>query len=444
MTRLRSAASRVRRAASRARSAASGARSAASRAVLALALVLAACAGQAAAPAAPLAVSPVAWPPSAGLGPIRAVADDGRRVVLFHDGAAAVFVDGALDRVERAPHRWVGAAALPAPDGRGAWIVGVDAEGRLLRLPDQGAFEPVSDRYGLDRAPVRAALGLGGGAAAFALDGEIAVADGATVTRYATGPLATLAAGGGRVAFAPGGDGLLALDVATRALRSYPLPGGPAPLLAVTGAGRLLAATPEALYEEDAAGVLRLRLRARAALHGLAVSGDRVWFVDGDELGVLDAAGARWTRGARLPRGARLIGSPTGDVWLLASGAVRRFTAGDHRAGDHVRAEAHVRAGAHGHAAGDGRAGDPGTAAPAWDDIAPIVARACAPCHLPRGEGGVDLSTRAAWTTPSLRESIARRVVEERTMPPPGHALSEADRARIRAFVERARPAGPR
>ncbi|WP_437286817.1 c-type cytochrome [Sorangium sp. So ce406] len=388
-------------------------RSAASRALLALAVALAGCAGQAAAPPQPLAVQPVAWPPSADLGPVRAVADDGRRVVLFHDGAAAVFVDGALARVERAPHRWVGAAALPAPDGHGTWIVGVDAEGRLLRLPGQGALEPVSDRYGLERAPVRAALGLGGAGAAFALDGEIAVADGATVTRYATGPLATFAAGGGRVAFALG-DGLRALDVAARALRSYPLPDGPAPLLAVTGAGRLLAATPAALYEEDAAGVLRLRLRASAALHGLAVSGDRVWFADGDELGVLDGTGARETRGARLPRGGKLIGSPSGDVWLLASGALRRFSAGG------------------------------GGAAPAWDDLAPVVARACAPCHLPGGEGGVDLSTPAAWTTTtSLRESIARRVLEERTMPPPGRALSEADRARIRAFLGRMRPPEP-
>ncbi|XYH96552.1 c-type cytochrome [Sorangium sp. So ce1128] len=373
------------------------------------ALALAGCTASAAAPPPQLAVRPVAWPAPGELGPVRALADDGRRVVLFHDGAAAIFVDGALARVERAPHRWASAAALPAPDGHGTWIVGVDAEGRLLRLPGDGSFELVSDRYGLERAAVRAALGLGGGGAAFALDGEIAVADGALVTRYATGPLAAFAAGGGRVAFAPGGDGLRALDVATRALRAYPLPDGPAPLLAVTGAGALLAATPAALYEEDGAGVLRLRLQASAALHGLAVSGDRVWFADGDELGVLDQTGARETRGARLPRDGRLIGSPSGDVWLLASGALRRFAAAE------------------------------GDAGPAWDEIAPVFARACAPCHLPRGEGGVDLSTRAAWT--SLRDAIARRVIEERTMPPPGHALSEADRARIRAFVERVSPA---
>ncbi|WP_437305387.1 c-type cytochrome [Sorangium sp. So ce388] len=380
------------------------------------ALALAGCAAPAAAPLPRLAVRPVAWPAPGELGPVRALADDGRRVVLFHDGAAAIFVDGALARVDRAPHRWASAAALPAPDGHGTWIVGVDAEGRLLRLPGEGSFEPVSDRYGLERAAVRAALGLGGGGAAFALDGEIAVADGALVTRYATGPLAAFAAGGGRVAFAPGGDGLApggdglrALDVATRALRAYPLPDGPAPLLAVTGAGALVAATPAALYAEDGAGVLRLRLQASAALHGLAASGDRVWFADGDELGVLDAAGARETRGARLPRDGRLIGSPSGDVWLLASGALRRF------------------------AAAEGHAG------PAWDEIARVFTRACAPCHLPRGEGGVDLSTGAAWT--SRRDAIARRVIEERTMPPPGRALSEADRARIRAFVERVSPA---
>ncbi|WP_437811042.1 c-type cytochrome [Sorangium sp. So ce1078] len=376
----------------------------------ALALALAGCASQAAAPRPPLSVRPVAWPAPGELGPVRAVADDGDRVVLFHDGAAAVFVNGALARVERAPHRWVSAAVLPAPDGYGTWIVGVDAEGRLLRLPSKGAFELVSDRYGLERAAIRAAAGLGlGGGAAFALDGEIAVADGESVARYATGPLAAFAAGGGRVAFAAGGDGLLALDVAARALRSYPLAAdGPAPLLAVTGAGALLAATPAALYAEDGAGVLRLRFRASAALHGLAVSGERVWFADGGELGVLDEAGARATRGARLPQAGRLIGSPGGDVWLLASGALRRFAADDAGAG------------------------------PAWDDIAAVFDRACARCHGPRGEGGVDLSTRAAWA--SFREAIARRVVDERTMPPPGHALSEADRAQIRDFVERLGP----
>ncbi|WP_437723044.1 c-type cytochrome [Sorangium sp. So ce861] len=374
----------------------------------ALALALAGCASQAAPPRPPLAVRPVAWPAPGELGPVRAVADDGDRVVLFHDGAAAVFVNGALARVERAPHRWVSAAVVPAPDGYGTWIVGADAEGRLLRLPSRGAFEPVADHYGLERAAVRAAAGLGGGAA-FALDGEIAVADGERVTRYATGPLAAFAAGGGRVAFALGGDEVIALDVAPRALRSYPLEAdGPAPLLAVTAAGALLAATPAALYAEDGAGVLRLRLRASAALHGLAVSGDRVWFADGGELGVLDASGARATRGARLPEAGRLIGSPSGDVWLLAAGALRRFAADDVGAG------------------------------PAWGDIAPVFDRACARCHRPRGEGGVDLSTRAAWA--SLREAIARRVVEERTMPPPGHALSEADRARIRDLVERLAP----
>ncbi|HTN86336.1 MAG TPA: cytochrome c, partial [Sorangium sp.] len=114
-------------------------------------------------------------------------------------------------------------------------------------------------------------------------------------------------------------------------------------------------------------------------------------------------------RAVELPRDGRLIGSPSGDVWLLASGALRRFAAAE------------------------------GDAGPAWDEIAPVFARACAPCHLPRGEGGADLSTGAAWT--SRRDAIARRVIEERTMPPPGRPLSEADRARIRAFVERVSPA---
>ncbi|WP_437673985.1 c-type cytochrome [Sorangium sp. So ce131] len=395
----------------------------------ALALAPAGCAAEAAAPLGQLAVRPVAWPAAgAELGPVRAVADAGDRVVLFHDGAAAIFVNGALARVDRAPRRWVDAATLPAPDGSGTWIVGVDSQGQLLRLRGQGSFEPVSDRYGLERAALRAARDLGGGGAAFALDGEIAVADGAVVTRYATGPLAAFAAGGGRVAFVA--DGLHTLDAATRVVRRYSLhadaagpsgPGGAAPLLAVTGAGALLAATPAALYEADGAGVLHVRLRASAALHGLAVSGERVWFADGGELGALDEDGARATRGARLPRDGRLIGSPSGDVWLLAAGALRRFAAAqgaDAAGGAGVDAARRAVAGG----------------APAWDDLEPVFARACARCHGPRGEGGVDLSTRAAWT--ALRDAIGRRVIDERTMPPPGHPLSEADRARIRAFVE--------
>jgi mono/diheme cytochrome c family protein len=127
-----------------------------------------------------------------------------------------------------------------------------------------------------------------------------------------------------------------------------------------------------------------------------------VWFADGSELGVLEGDRARETHGAKLSPGAALVGSPGGDVWALAGGALARYA---------------VAEGA------------------SWEEtIAPVFRRACAGCHRDGGEAGVDLSSGAAWA--ARRAQIKRRVLEERTMPPPGVTLSDAEREAIRAFVE--------
>jgi mono/diheme cytochrome c family protein len=65
--------------------------------------------------------------------------------------------------------------------------------------------------------------------------------------------------------------------------------------------------------------------------------------------------------------------------------------------------------------------------------IAPIFGRVCAACRAAGGESGTDLSTAAAWET--RRRTIIARVVEAKTMPPVGHALSETDRAIIAAWA---------
>ena len=71
---------------------------------------------------------------------------------------------------------------------------------------------------------------------------------------------------------------------------------------------------------------------------------------------------------------------------------------------------------------------------PSWSEaIAPIYARSCASCHSATGESGVDLSTAQAWERE--RALIHERVVLRRSMPPQGHALSEADRATIGAWA---------
>ena len=68
--------------------------------------------------------------------------------------------------------------------------MGVSADGRMYRLRGLSTFEDVTDRYGLGTARVLGATTLGEGYVGFLLGGEIAIADGAHVTRYASAPSA--------------------------------------------------------------------------------------------------------------------------------------------------------------------------------------------------------------------------------------------------------------
>src|SRR5262249_30001722 len=119
----------------------------------------------------------------------------------------------------RSPLRWIGAGTIAAADGAGAWLVGIDGEGHLWRLRGRASFEPVSDRFGLERAAVTAVALLGPTGSAFALKDEIAIADGAKVTRYETGRLMSFAGGGGHVVF--GGQPLRVVDAWTKSVRAF-------------------------------------------------------------------------------------------------------------------------------------------------------------------------------------------------------------------------------
>ncbi len=143
---------------------------------------------------------------------MRAVADTGGDVVAFADGAATVLMGGRVIAVDRSVPRWVAAGTLPAADGSGTWIVGVDGDGHVRRLFGKATLEPVSDRFGLAGDQVMSVATLGSAVAGFRLRDQIAVADGASVTRYATGLLASFAGGGGRAVL--GGDPLRVFDVA--------------------------------------------------------------------------------------------------------------------------------------------------------------------------------------------------------------------------------------
>jgi mono/diheme cytochrome c family protein len=351
----------------------------------------------------PLTARAVEWNHAhADVGPVRAVADSGDTVVVFGDGQATILAGGAVVAVDRSVARWAAAGTLPAADGNGTWIIGVDAEGRVLRLRNGSAFEAVSDRWGLERQKVLGVAAIGPTTAGFLLAGELAVADGRQVIRYPIGPLQGLSGGGGRAALV--GDPLRVFEPQQRTARAFALP-EPAALAAMSAGGRLFAATRDAVYGEDDRGDLALRFEAPGAtIHGLAAAGERVWFADGAELGTIEGGLVRETTGAKLAASARLVGSPSGDVWALSGDRdLLRFSA------------------------------DPGVA-PGWDEaMAPVFQRSCAECHRSGGSAGVDLSTREAWT--ARREAIEARVVVDRSMPPAGHALADADREAIRLWL---------
>jgi mono/diheme cytochrome c family protein len=270
-------------------------------------------------------------------------------------------------------------------------------------------FEDVSARFGLEGQRVRGVATLDEKRVAFLLGQEIAVADGRHVTRYATGPLQGLEGGGGK-AVAVGRDALVVFDGGSLSARTYTLHG--VKEAAVGNDGRVYALTSRALFATAKDGDLSLLYDAQVdSLHGLAASGSHVWFADGSELGLVQGDHVAESNGAAVPRDALLFSSPSGDVWVLSHGDLRRFRNVEDRAS---------------------------AGASAWvSTIAPVFARSCSACHLPSGISGTDLSTSTAWQ--SEREAIRQRVVVTRSMPPEGHPLSEVERATIGAWVS-----GPR
>jgi hypothetical protein len=372
-----------------------------------------------------MAVRPQSYNPThATLESVQAVVDDGNQVIVLSPSTATILRAGAVTGTVSG-HTFPTAAAIPAADGNGQWLVGVESGGQLYRLRAGRDFEEVSARYGFGQGAgntVRAACALSGRSAGFLLaDGALAVADGQNVSRYRlggptaqSGGEARLSCGSGRAAVVLPGE-VRTFDSTTRNLRSFALPAVGA---AFDSRGRLIVATANALYVEEpiAAGELKLRYLARdrdLPLHSLAGTASRIWFAAGEELGAVETSEGSGevaiavTRGAQLSAKSQLLGSATGDVWVLAEGQLRRF----------------------------GR--DDGALQPKerWMQlIAPVFARSCTACHLPGGRAGIDLSTAAAWD--AKRSLIRERVIEKHNMPPSGSPLLPADRATIQSWLD--------
>ena len=360
-------------------------------------------------------------PTHAPIESVMQVVDDGNQVVVLAPDTATLLRAGAVTGTVRG-RTFPAAAAIAAADGNGQWLVGVDTSGQLYRLRAGRDFERVSDRYGFGQTAVRAVCAVSGRSAGFLLAGdELAIADGQTVTRYHLGvgkPSGAadrerrLACGSGRAAVFSGEE-VRTFDAATRKVTTFAIAAVGA---AFDGHGRLVVATENALYSEDKSGELELRYLARdheRPLHSLTGTTARIWFAAGDELGVVDSTASEArsaiavTHGTQLAATAQLIGSATGDVWVLTAGQLRRFGRDDAALHPSER----------------------------WAQlVAPVFARACTACHLPDGRAGIDLSTPAAWD--ARRALIRERVIDKRSMPPAGSPLSEADRGTIQTWLD--------
>lgn len=376
----------------------------------------------------PLVVREVMWNPGrADVGRVAAVADGGSEVLVVGDRGAFVFVDGSVTGADRRAIAWRGAAPIPAADGKGTWLAAIDDRGAVFRVRGRTSLEAISDRYGLFGTPVLAVAPMGRGFLGFALgSGRIAVADGREVVTLAGGAATgewlsakpanegsrSFTGGGGEAAWIDG-DEIRVLDPSTRATRSFALPG--VRRIALDERGAVWAVTNHCLYTEDPTGALVLVHETddpRSTISGLSISGERAWFSVGAEVATLAVPRdprrslpvamrrLQITRGRRAPVATALIGSPSGDVWTLADGALSRISAAP-----------------------------PGERARWTATLAPIHARSCASCHGPAGSPGVDLSTLDAWE--SRRSAVRRRVIESRDMPPRGHPLSDEDRKAI-------------
>lgn len=379
----------------------------------ALALALVGCAPaphtKAAGAVASLAVKPVAWnPANAPIAKVRAVADCGELVIVLGDDGASVLSANAIVARDGSAKGWTTAVSLVAPDGTTPWLVGIDPAGKVHRLRGMTAFEDVTARYGLGDRKVRGATLAGTAKVAFLLDDRVALGSASNIAVYPTTDRLSTIAGGGDFVAGITKDAVVLVNATNAVPTRFALPGVTAAV--VDARGRLHATTDRAVYAADASGALALVLDAgHDGIHGLVASGRRVWFADRGELGVVDGDRVAETSGLGLGVRATLHRSSSDDVWVIDDGKLSRYAIEGARPAER-----------------------------SWSaTIGPVFARACASCHQPGGISGIDLSTEKAWTTKA--GEVRTRVLVEKTMPPTGHALADADRAAIATWFATAR-----
>ncbi len=338
------------------------------------------------------------------VGAVSAIAEDDEELVLFGSKGATLMAGGAVHGVIPGAAAWTAAAAIPAADGVGDWIVGAADTGRLFRVRAESVLEDISERYGLGADKVRTIVGIDKTSVAFGFEGGLAIADGEKVTRYEGPKSGLLAGGGGRLAWIDGGA-VKVFTLVDRKVRSFPL--AEATGAAIDSAGRVVVIAGRTLWIESD-GVLTVRWTADATFGAIATAGPRVWMTVGSELAVATGDALSKSSGANVANDARLSGTPAGDLWIVASTGVRKVSGS---APSEVIAD--------------------------WEaTIKPVYAKVCASCHSPGGTAGSDLSTYDGWL--QRKDKINQRVLVDRTMPPKGTPMEESERSVIRDWLTRA------
>jgi hypothetical protein len=358
---------------------------------------------------------PIAWSTqAAGLGKVVAVADSVDDVAVFGRSGASLWSDGIQVTSDESVTSWRTAAAVPAPDLPESWLLGVDQLGRIRRMHSRRLLEDVSERFGLAGRPVLEVAALGANLTAFALRDQVAVVDRGAV-RFFDIKARGLAGAAGRLA-AFDFTSVIEIDLTqpegARLLR-LPLEGVIAVAFDVTRELQLVAATEQALYVKRG-GVLEKvwEAPAGAAIGGLAGSGRGVWVAIDRSLALLRESQLLHGSSSQavVPEGGRLIGSPSGDVWVLGGPQLVRLGERAPGGGDEDR----------------------------WRrSMLPIFQRVCRGCHLPSGSVSIDLSTYEQWR--SRRNLIKQRLIDQTPTPMPplsAGVLTYGELAAVKQWAE--------
>lgn len=328
----------------------------------------------------------------------------GSQLAIARGDNVSTFV--AVDCGGPCPARvWTSAAAVDALDGDGKWIVATRFDGTLWHVRLDGELDPIASRFGIGdaaREPVRAVAGAGSTVAVLLDHALVVTTDGHHVTRFTLDtPYQRLAAARDRVALASE-SAIEVWDLAAAKRQSFHVEHAmPAFLAAETQDSRLVATAPGQVWiERDA----KLQPLDAGGVTAAAVAGTRVWIEVGKRLFIVSDRAALDTTVASAGN-EPLFGAPNGDVWIGAAG-LRRYALGQSEGGDQ-----------------DWRT-----------KVQPIFQKVCAHCHLPGGDAGVDLSTAESWA--AERAQIKDRVLVDKTMPPAGTDLDEADRATLAGYLK--------